>query len=117
MNKFSALGFATYFLLIYMYMHFTSHKSRFGLQDTLYGCCADGVFPAGGRDGLFCVEEKNCFDSEFGCCHDNETPARGPLFYGCQSDVTTESTADDDKPKSDSECNDLEGMYVLCIHI
>lgn len=52
------------------------HKSR-------YGCCMDGITPAGPDFGgcPFDGSEQDCKESEFGCCIDGVTPASGPFGY------------------------------------
>lgn len=54
-----------------------------GCHKSKYGCCSDGVTPAGPDfEGCpFDGSEQDCRESEFGCCIDGVTPAAGPFGY------------------------------------
>ena len=54
-----------------------------GCHKSKYGCCTDGITPAGPDfEGCpFDGSEEDCKESEFGCCIDGVTPASGPFGY------------------------------------
>ncbi|XP_023211883.1 papilin-like isoform X2 [Centruroides sculpturatus] len=72
-----------------------------GCKNSKYGCCPDGVTPAGiNFEGCPPVEDvppEGCEGTEFGCCADGVTPALGLFKKGC--------------PKTDT-CNDTK--YGCC---
>ena len=53
-------------------------------QDTNFGCCTDGVTPAGGPNGEGCPVVFGCEATVFGCCPDGLSPANGENYAGCQ---------------------------------
>jgi len=58
-------------------------------QESLYGCCPDGLTAAEGPNFVGCASNDPiptglCIESEFGCCMDGVTPASGPFNEGCQ---------------------------------
>ncbi|PRD28418.1 UNVERIFIED_CONTAM: Ppn [Trichonephila clavipes] len=59
-----------------------------GCKDSKYGCCPDGVTPAGFNDEgcpkMDITSSNNtCEEAEYGCCADNFTLALGPFKKGC----------------------------------
>lgn len=57
-------------------------------QESMYGCCPDGLTAAEGPNFVGCaindpIPTGLCIESEFGCCIDGVTPAAGPFSEGC----------------------------------
>ena len=70
-------------------------KEDFLLQDTLFGCCADGQTAARGSDGDGCPEHiYGCDRHGFGCCPDGSTSAEGPNHEGCPSKISVDVHVD-----------------------
>ncbi|XP_055949212.1 papilin-like isoform X1 [Argiope bruennichi] len=68
-----------------------------GCKDSKYGCCPDGITPAGFNDEG-CPKRNiadtnfTCEETEYGCCADNFTLALGPFKKGCPSLISCNST-------------------------
>jgi len=57
-------------------------------QESMYGCCPDGLTAAEGPNFVGCaindpIPTGLCVESAFGCCIDGVTPAAGPFNEGC----------------------------------
>uniref|UniRef100_K1PKN2 Papilin n=1 Tax=Magallana gigas TaxID=29159 RepID=K1PKN2_MAGGI len=55
-------------------------------DDSLYGCCPDGITAASGQNYAGCADEDPCKKSTWGCCEDGISEATGPNFEGCDLD-------------------------------
>jgi len=58
-------------------------------QESVYGCCPDGLTAAEGPNFVGCtvndpIPTGLCIESEYGCCADGITPASGPFHEGCR---------------------------------
>lgn len=59
-------------------------------KDAKFGCCADGVSAAKGRNLKGCPPSQ-CSLSLFGCCSDGVSISQGNDYEGCPEEPTTPS--------------------------
>ena len=91
------------------------------IQDTLYGCCADGQTAAKGIDGEGCPEHiYGCDKYGFGCCPDGVTSAQGPDHEGCPSKTPVALRVGCDQSQFGC-CADgvtaAAGLYLYSMHL
>nr|XP_042905073.1 papilin [Parasteatoda tepidariorum] len=90
-----------------------------GCKDSKYGCCPDGVTPAGFNDEDcpkmdLISANTTCEEAVYGCCTDNFTLAIGPFKKGCPSDIPCNATKYGCCPDQSSAAKglDFEGCMV-----
>lgn len=74
-------------------------KSYYYYHPLRFGCCPDGITPAGGKNLENCTvvecDENGicepCSENKFGCCPDGITPAKGEELGGCSDTPKNET--------------------------